>query len=177
MKLYIDFDGVILNTIEVSYQRIKEKYGPGATAEDSAQFYQSIDWNKFIYECSPINNSLIALKHILDSQKYEVAILTHVHSKHEQEAKKKYLQDVLPEIKYIPVTKPTPKWKAVDCKDSILVDDYSKNLKEWEEHGGIAIKFSTKNKEYQYLTIKNLETLLTDYETIIKRKKTKTLKK
>ena len=33
MNLYIDFDGVIMNSIDVSYKKIKEKYGMNATQE------------------------------------------------------------------------------------------------------------------------------------------------
>lgn len=178
MKLYIDFDGVILNTIEVSYKQIKEKYGDNATTEESAKFYQSINWESFIKECSPINNSIENLRKIMESNLYDVTILTHVLSDHEQVEKEKYLEEQLPGIKIIAVKKPSPKWDAVDCKDAILVDDYSENLYDWEEHGGIAIKFTQKNKQYDFMTINSLETLLTEYKKIKQKvEKEKILKK
>lgn len=166
MKIYIDFDGVILNTIEVSYKRIREQFGENASIEDSTSFYRSINWDEFLRECTPINHSIDCLKQIMNSKKYDVAILTHVLSLEEEKAKQKYLKEYLPKIKYIPVTVPKPKWAAVNCKNSILVDDYSQNLREWQEHGGIAIKFSQKDKEYDFLTIKGLDELLKENTNI-----------
>ena len=166
MKLYIDFDGVILNTIEVSYKKIKEQYGENATAEDSSKFYRSIDWKNFINECIPINDSINNIQKIIDTKLYDVTVLTHVLSKHEDEEKRKFLNEKIPELNYIPVTKPNPKWDAVDCKNAILVDDYSENLKEWQAHGGIPIKFSLKDKEYEFITIKSLDELIPLYQTL-----------
>ena len=168
MKLYIDFDGVILNTIEVSYKRIREQYGENPTHEDSAKFYRSINWNKFLNECTPINNGLENLQKLIDSKLFDVTVLTHVLSKHEEEVKKAYLKKNVPDLKFIPVTKPNPKWSAIDCVNAILVDDYSENLKEWQEHGGIAIKFTEKQKKYNYHTIKSLDELIDLYPIIRK---------
>ena len=166
MNLYIDFDGVILNTIELSYKEIKEKYGPNATSKDSEKFYKSLDWNIFLHECSPINNSIENIRKLIDSNLYDVAILTHVLSANEQLAKQEYLNEFLKGVELIPVTKPTPKWTIVDCQNAILVDDYSENLKEWQEHGGIPIKFSEKNKEYEFITIKSLDELIGLYSKL-----------
>ena len=43
-KLYLDCDGVILDTINKSYQMIKEK---GLTKEEVNDFYQNINWDEF----------------------------------------------------------------------------------------------------------------------------------
>lgn len=176
LDLYIDFDGVILNTIEISYKMIKEKYGRKATQEEATEFYQNINWNKFIEICSPINNSIESLQMLINSELFNVTVLTHVLSKKESEAKKKYLKDLLPEIKYIPVSKPNPKWGSVNCKNAILVDDYSENLTLWQEHGGIPIKFTQKEKEYEFITINNLIELIDLYPTL-KEKENKKLEK
>lgn len=173
MKLYIDFDGVILDTIDVSYKRIKELYGDNPTKEDVGTFYKNLDWNKFLEECDQINHSLDNLQKLINSKLYDVAILTHVQTSHEEEAKERYLKKHVPQISFIPVTRPLPKWRAIECKGAILVDDYGVNLKEWHEHGGIAIKFSQKNKEYDYIKIKSLDELITLYPKLnnnIKRK-------
>ena len=163
MKLYIDFDGVILNTIEVSYKQIREKYGSNPTMENSSEYYRSIDWNEFLKECEPINNSLENLQKLIDSNLFDVTVLTHVLSSHEEEVKEEYLKKYVPDLKFIPVTKPNPKWSAIDCKGAILVDDYGGNLKEWQEHGGISVKFSLKDKKYDYITIKSLDELIDLY--------------
>ena len=173
MNLYIDFDGVILNTIEVSYKRIREQYGENPTPEDSSKFYRSIDWNEFLNECTPINNGIENLQKLIDSGLFDVTVLTHVLSKHEELAKRKYLKKHVPDLKFIPVTKPSPKWSAIKCVDAILIDDYSENLKEWQEHGGIAIKFTEKNKKYDYYTIKSLDEMIKLYPLLEKDTKKK----
>ena len=173
MKLYIDFDGVILNTIDVSYKKIKELYGDNPTQKDVGTFYKNLDWNKFLEECDQINYSLDNLQKLIDSNLYDVTVLTHVHTLHEEEAKKRFLKKYIPKINFIPVTKPLPKWRAIECNGAILVDDYGVNLKEWQEHGGIAIKFSQKEKKYDYIKIKSLDELITLYPELnnnVKRK-------
>ena len=47
----------------------------------------------------------------------------------------------------------------VHTNEAILVDDYSGNLKEWSEEGGIHIKFSEKNNK-KYTTINKLDMLI-----------------
>ena len=160
INLYVDFDGVILNSIDISYRKIKEAYGNDASTEEAASFYQNIDWDSFIEECTPINNSIDNLQDIIDSGRFHVTVLSHVLSSNEADAKRKFLNNRLPDIYFIPVMKPNPKWSAVDCKGAILIDDYSENLDLWKEHGGIPIKFSLKNKEYDYISIKSLDEIL-----------------
>ena len=71
----------------------------------------------------------------------------------------KYIRKYFKDITIIPCPKKISKTKMVHTENSILVDDYSGNLKEWESEGGISIKFSNKeNKKYQ--TIKKLDQLL-----------------
>ncbi len=163
MNLYIDFDGVILNSIEVSYQMMREKYGKKITSDESTEFYKNINWNDFLKMCTPINNSIENLQKLIDSDMFDVAVLTHVLSESESDAKQKYLQECLPGIKCIPVTKPKQKWESVVCENAILVDDYSENLLSWKQHGGIPVKFSLKNKEYEYITIRSLDELIRLY--------------
>ena len=44
---------------------------------------------------------------------------------------------------------------VIDIQNSILVDDFGKNLDEWEHAGGIAIKKSSSNKKRKRLTVHN----------------------
>ena len=55
-KLYIDFDGVILDTIKVTYEMI-EKLGLG-TPEEVSEFYYNLDWNHLIKQTPEINDSI-----------------------------------------------------------------------------------------------------------------------
>lgn len=173
INLYVDFDGVILNSIDISYKRIHDRYGEFVTTEEASEFYQSIDWNEFIRECMPINDSISHLQEIIDSGRFNVTVLSHVLSSHEAMAKEQFLNECLPGIHFISVMKPRHKWEAVDCRDAILIDDYSENLDLWREHGGIPIKFSLKDKEYDYTSIKSLDEILGMYSSFVKKKTNK----
>ena len=75
-KLYLDCDGVILDTINMSYKMIKNK---GLTNEkDIEHFYKNLSWEELIIEAGEINNSIEKIKEL--TKVYDVEILTHVNS-------------------------------------------------------------------------------------------------
>lgn len=142
-KLYLDCDGVILDTINMSYKMIKNK---GLTNEkDIEHFYKNLSWEELIIEAGEINNSIEKIKEL--TKVYDVEILTHVNSDGEIIAKLNYFKEVLPEVKVIAVPKEIKKADAVDPKGNILVDDFLGNLDYWHEKGGISIKFSDSGKK------------------------------
>ena len=64
-KLYIDFDGVILDTIPVIYKRL-EKNQIDVTDEASlVQFYENLEWKSLIQEASEIHHSIACIKKLL----------------------------------------------------------------------------------------------------------------
>lgn len=155
-KLYLDCDGVILDTINMSYKMIKNK---GLTNEkDIEHFYKNLSWEELIIEAGEINNSIEKIKEL--TKVYDVEILTHVNSDGEIIAKLNYFKEVLPEVKVIAVPKEIKKADAVDPKGNILVDDFLGNLDYWHEKGGISIKFSDSGEECIYQTITDLSELL-----------------
>ncbi len=155
-KLYLDCDGVILDTINMSYKMLKEK---GIEREEEKEdFYRNLSWEELIIEAGEINNATDKIKKLTDI--YDVAILTHVISEGEIIAKENYFKAVLPNVKVISVPKGTKKADAVDPKGNILVDDFLPNLDYWHEKGGISIKFSDSGKECIYQTITDLSELL-----------------
>lgn len=155
-KLYLDCDGVILDTINMSYKMIKNK---GLTNEkDIEHFYKNLSWEELIIEAGEINNSIEKIKEL--TKVYDVEILTHVNSDGEIIAKLNYFKEVLPEVKVMAVPKEIRKADAVDPKGNILVDDFLGNLDYWHEKGGISIKFSDSEKECIYQTITDLSELL-----------------
>ena len=165
-KLYLDCDGVILDTIKTSYKLIRNE---NLTTEDEIHvFYKNINWEKLIIISGEINNSISKIK--LLSAHFEIEILTHVNSAEEATAKIAYFRKELPGINVIPVFKSTDKCDAVHPKGAILVDDFVDNLKKWEEKGGISIKFSDSGKESGFITITDLLQLL-EIEFINKIKK------
>ena len=155
-KLYLDCDGVILDTINMSYKMIKNK---GLTNEkDIEHFYKNLSWEELIIEAGEINNSIEKIKEL--TKVYDVEILTHVNSDGEIIAKLNYFNEVLPEVKVIAVPKEIKKADAVDPTGNILVDDFLGNLDYWHEKGGISIKFSDSGKKCIYQTITDLSELL-----------------
>ena len=167
MKLYLDFDGVILNTIDVTYDMLTKKNITDQKEID--EFYQNIDWFTLIDQCSEIKNSISNIKKIIKSNLYDVTILTHVIAGNSEiKAKKKYIKSKLKDINVITVDREINKCDIVDCKNAILVDDYMNNLELWYEKGGIPIKFSDKGKKCKYMSIKSLDELIDRYDEIEK---------
>lgn len=165
IKLYLDFDGVILDTINVT-NKMREELGLKEYKE-IREFYRTINWNKLIKETNQINNSISNIRKLIESNLYDIEILTHVNSEHEAKEKIKYLSNIFPNLKITPVPKIIEKCEVVNPLNSILVDDYSKNLLLWEINGGIAIKFTQEDEEDKdYITINSLEDLLYLYNNL-----------
>ena len=139
-RLYIDFDGVIYNSIEVSRkmaedEKVKKEY------ENYYQFFKNLDWCEVVRESTEINDSFNCIQKIIDSGKFKVAILTHVLSLEEAELKVEIIRKHLKNVTIIPVPKTVPKSQMVNPKGAILVDDYPENLREWKTAGGIGVRF------------------------------------
>ena len=164
IKLYLDFDGVILDTIDVTYRM----YEDNDMYQDIRSFYRDLDWDYVLSISHPINDSINCIKNLVSSNLYDVTILTHVVTEKEAISKKKYLESVLPSVKFIAVDREIDKCDAVDPTDSVLVDDYMGNLELWISKGGIAIKFSDKGKKYDIMSISSLNMLIDKYDQIKK---------
>ena len=156
-NLYIDFDGVILDTINPLYQKLQEDNIPEDKIKD---FFINYDWTKIIKDQYIINDSIDCIQKIIDSNKFNLAILTHVNSLHEAELKIKYLRKYFKDITIIPCPKEISKTKMVQTKDSILVDDYAGNLREWEKEGGIPVRFSQKMNGKGFKVVDKLDQLI-----------------
>lgn len=138
--LYIDFDGVIYNSIEVSYKKAEEE-NITKDYESYYQFFKNLDWCDVLEKSSEINNAFECIRKIIDSNKFNVFVLTHVVSLEEAEYKVKLIKDKIKDITIIPVPKNLSKSMMVKVKGSILVDDYPENLREWASDGGIGVRF------------------------------------
>lgn len=165
-KLYIDFDGVIVDTITDTYKYF-DKHNINTT-EERAKYYSTLDWHVFLEESPKVKGSLEALNEIVEKDLYEVNILTHVTSLNELEEKIIFLSSNIRDcqkINIVGVPRKISKFDMVDPKNNILVDDYSGNLRDWEAHGGIGIKFS-KKKSNDFYTISTLEDLIKNSELL-----------
>ena len=132
MKVYVDFDGVILDTdfiIDRDYSKIDDI--------KRSDFIKNYDWNKLVNEASVIDNSLDNLK----NSKFDTYILSKISSMNEGIAKVNYLRDngVLTNIHLVPTK--VSKSDVVSAEGNILIDDKVYNLDEWESKGGISIFF------------------------------------
>ena len=165
IDLYIDFDGVILDTIEVASNiYFSESNHDGYPPRE---FYENLDWSVFLAKCHEINNSIVNINKLMNSGLFNVRILTHYVCDNEKIEKIKYLKNKLSDIEVITVYKDNDKNDVVDAKGSILVDDYTGNLDLWNKAGGISIKFSTKNNKYNYMVIDNLGKLIDFYPKLM----------
>lgn len=138
--LYIDFDGVIYNSIEVSYKKAEEE-NITKDYESYYQFFKNLDWCDVLEKSSEINNAFECIRKIIDSNKFNVFVLTHVVSLEEAEYKVKLIKDKIKDITIIPVPKNLSKSMMVKVKGAILVDDYPENLRDWASDGGIGVRF------------------------------------
>lgn len=154
-KLYIDFDGVIYNTIEVSYQMAKE----AKLTEDYDKyfhFFNDLNWCNVLNKSTQINNAFENIKKL--QKKFNVTILTHVVTMQEAETKIKIIRKYL-DVPVMFVPKSISKAFMVDAKDAILVDDYNENLKEWQLAGGIPVRFDLDMDPKGYTVIDDLSKL------------------
>lgn len=142
MKIYIDFDGVIVNTMEIIDKRLKE-----ANLTKTEDYYLNIKWPKLLNECEIIADAFNKIKSL--SKDFDVSILTHIYTIEEGIAKINYIRKFNSDINIILVPKSIPKNQIVNAKNAILIDDYSQNINDWIKSGGIGIKFN--NKKYKII--------------------------
>lgn len=159
-NLYIDFDGVICNTIEITYKMLDEANIDRNDNKKVIEFYKNLDWEHVLENCEIINDSMNNIKKIMSSGKFNVAVLTHVNSMNEIIQKVKFIRKYLRDVTIIPVPKNISKTRMINARFSILVDDYPLNLDEWKEAGGIGVRFDLDMNGKGFLVIDHLDELL-----------------
>ena len=160
-NLYIDFDGVILDTITPVYNLAKKlNLDVKTQTKEVGLLYSKIDWETLIDESPALSDSIDNIKKLKDSKKFNISILTHVNSLKEAKAKIEFINSLFNDLTIIPVPKSCSKTMMTQTEGAILVDDYSGNLKEWKEAGGIAVKFVKELENGKYTEITSLEELL-----------------
>lgn len=130
--IYCDMDGVIANfdAEPNAVQRFAHEKG-------------------FFKKLKPIEHNLNAIKQIIASG-YNVKILTASPNEQADNDKKSWLKKYLGDIQYIICRVGQVKADFVqDIQNSILLDDYIVNIKEWREKGGQAIQIG---REVQSIT-------------------------
>lgn len=159
-NLYIDFDGVIMDTITKTYDIMRNLDIDLDNEDEVHKFYEELDWKKLLLEADEINGAIGKVIKLYNCGKYNVAILTHVNSLNEAVEKVKFVRKFYGDVTIIPVPKVISKTQMVHTKDAVLVDDYTGNLIEWKAEGGIGIKFSPDLKKRDFPVINDLDALL-----------------
>lgn len=156
-NIYIDFDGVILDTITPLYNDYQTQ---NISKENAKEFFVNYPWDTIIDDKYIINNAIEDIQEIINSNKFNLAILTHVNSINEAVLKINYLRQYFKDITIIPCPKEVSKTKMIHTKDSILIDDYAGNLREWKQEGGIGVRFNREGNGKGFLTIKDLKEII-----------------
>lgn len=156
--LYLDFDGVLVDTMRVTYKRMRELGIDISNNVLTSEYYRNLNWENLLNNIEEIDNAFYYIKKLKETKMYNISILTTVNSLEEAVAKISYIRKRDKDIDIIIVPKGIEKHIVVKSKNAILVDDYSGNLKTWQENGGIPIKFANKDND-KYITINSLKNL------------------
>ena len=145
--VYIDFDGVILDTEGLLFEEWRKNPNRhNLTEDDKIKYIQRVDWNYIINNSEIINDSIYYLQH-MDYNKS--AILTKIHSScNEGVSKVKWLRNQGVKQSIILVRYMVKKTDMVEACGNILVDDCLKNLDDWVCDNGIPLFFDINNDGY-----------------------------
>lgn len=163
-RLYIDFDGVVMDTIPLLYSALEASGANFADELERRRFFSTYDFSMIINDDNILNDSINCINKLIESNRFEISFLTHVNSLPEAVSKINYLREKFKNITIIITPKEISKTKMVHSEGAILVDDYSGNLKEWEETGGIAVRFSKNLESKGYKVINKLDQLLNIFD-------------
>ena len=159
-ELYIDFDGVIMDTIPYLYKALDDSGINTKNEADVREFFSKYDYSKIINDGNILNNSIACIDELKNSNIFQISILTHINSLEEGIVKVNYLRGYFKDITIVLVPKQLDKTEMFHAKGAILVDDYSGNLRAWESKGGIPIKFVKETENSDFKTIKSLKELI-----------------
>lgn len=160
-RLYIDFDGVVMDTIPLLYNELEKNGVKLGEEEQIRKVFGSFDFSTIIKDKNILNDSIECIHKLIDSKRFEISFLSHVNSLEEGVVKIKYLRKHFKDnITIIIVPKSVSKPKMVHSEGAILVDDFAGNLKEWQEAGGISIRFSKELESHGYKVLNRLDALL-----------------
>lgn len=163
-RLYIDFDGVVMDTIPSLYSALEKSGVDTSNQREIGIFFSTFDFRTIINDDFILNDSINCINKLIESNRFEIAFLTHVNSLDEGCVKVNYLRSKFKHITIIMVPKEISKTKVVHSEDAILVDDYSGNLIEWEDNGGIAIRFSKELESHGFKVLNKLDELLNMFD-------------
>lgn len=130
-KIYIDFDGVILDT-QFLIEKIKgEQYGNLSWKDFSINF----EWEEFYDNAMVINDSINILKNFNNND--NIYIITKVDSIEEQEAKLKFIRknNIKIPVYFVPYGM-NKSDVVIPLSNTYLIDDNINNINDWINKGG-----------------------------------------
>ena len=74
-QLYIDFDGVIMDTIKVTYKLMEDVKIDPKNQDEVSNFYKNIDWKNLLSITPEINDSFNCIQKLVDSNLFDISIL------------------------------------------------------------------------------------------------------
>lgn len=138
--IYIDFDGVILDTEDLLFKEWRKNKDRHLLSEkEKIKYIQNSNWKYIINNSETINDSIYYLNQMDPNNSF---ILTKIHSYcNEGLAKLEWAKrnNIKQKIILVPYYK--NKCDIVSAKDNILIDDCLKNLDEWVLNDGIPAFF------------------------------------
>lgn len=144
-RVFIDFDGVILDT-QFKVEQIKKDDYPNISWKEFSEIF---DWDNFYNNAKIINDSINILR---KADKDNTFIITKTDSMMEQEAKYRFLRnsDIDLPIFFVPFS--INKSDVIEpMKDDYLIDDNINNVNEWINKGGSGIYFDTAKSLYDIM--------------------------
>lgn len=135
---YIDCDGVIMDTENGLFNKFKklQRRNPNISA---VEYLANMDWEYWINQAGVINDSIDIIK---EQDPTNVSLLTKVHSLNEGEVKIRFFRNKGLKNNIILVPKSLAKSAVVSASRNILVDDFKRNLDDWENSNGVPILFN-----------------------------------
>ena len=149
--IYVDFDGVLFNTVQRALDDWSSKGWHTGTYEEWTHWNKFQDWG--LPSFRPIQDPFETYS--LDAEQYvdfdlveaitdardrgvEITILTHCTGPIAAKAKEAWCRYYLGDIPFISVPDAEDKANYSEA-GNVLVDDYDVNCREWEEQGGAAL--------------------------------------
>lgn len=159
-KLYLDFDGVLMNTNVLLHEKLRENNISLDDTKSKTEFLRQVDFKNILANALAINNSIEQIGKLMETNMFRIKILTHVLSIQEAEEKIAFMKKHYPILDVVIVPKTFDKNTIVNPNGAILVDDYTPNLRLWEEAGGIGVRFSLTKNGKGFRTISELQELI-----------------
>ena len=159
--LYIDFDGVILDTEKLLFEQWRKNPNRHLLSiGEKIKYIQQANWNYILNNSPIINDSIYYLKCMDPKDSF---VLTKIHSENNEGYEKiSWLRKMGVKQGIYLVPHRIKKSDIVDANGNTLIDDSLKNLKEWQNAGGNPIFFDIDDDNYDTFNIFNTE----EYEKV-----------